>query len=209
MTQTEWLACADPLPMLDSLRGSERKLRLYGCACTRQVWHLLADKRSRDAVAATERFAEGALSSAELEVAAQAAWRLVTSAETVVPPPGVATTMAWQIAYHTPNWRVFTGRAVRALGTEATVAGLLRCIFNPFGPSGAPPWHAAEVPRLAHAAYEERSMPAGTLDPGRLAVLADALEEAGCNDAALLDHLHHPGPHVRGCWPVDLLTGRR
>jgi hypothetical protein len=39
-------------------------------------------------------------------------------------------------------------------------------------------------------------------------VLADALEEAGCTDAALLDHLRGPGIHVRGCWVVDALTAR-
>ena len=62
---------------------------------------------------------------------------------------------------------------------------------------------------LAQAAYEDRSLPAGTLDPTRLALLADALEEVGCDNADLLSHLRGPGRHVRGCWPVDLLTGRR
>jgi hypothetical protein len=40
------------------------------------------------------------------------------------------------------------------------------------------------------------------------AILADALEEAGCTDAAILSHLRGPGPHVRGCWVVDLLLGK-
>jgi hypothetical protein len=48
----------------------------------------------------------------------------------------------------------------------------------------------------------------GTLDNDRLAVLADALEDAGCSDATVLTHLRSDGPHVRGCWCVDLLTGR-
>lgn len=48
----------------------------------------------------------------------------------------------------------------------------------------------------------------GTLDPARLAVLSDALEEAGCAEAALLTHLRSPGPHVRGCWALDLVLGR-
>jgi hypothetical protein len=56
------------------------------------------------------------------------------------------------------------------------------------------------VKRLAEGAYEQRDRPAGTLDPARVAVLADALEEAGCADADLLRHLRGPGPHVRGCW---------
>jgi hypothetical protein len=48
----------------------------------------------------------------------------------------------------------------------------------------------------------------GTLDPVRLAILADALEEAGCDNADILTHCRQSGPHVRGCWVVDLLLGR-
>ena len=61
---------------------------------------------------------------------------------------------------------------------------------------------------LAQAAYDERELPAGTLDTARLGVLADALEESGCDQADLLAHLRGPGPHVRGCWAVDLLLGK-
>ena len=61
---------------------------------------------------------------------------------------------------------------------------------------------------LAHAAYDERTLPSGHLDPARLAVLSDALEDAGCTDAAVLGHLRGPGPHVRGCHVLDLLLGR-
>jgi hypothetical protein len=39
-------------------------------------------------------------------------------------------------------------------------------------------------------------------------ILADALEEAGCTDQLILDHLRSPGPHVRGCWPVDLILAK-
>jgi hypothetical protein len=60
------------------------------------------------------------------------------------------------------------------------------------------------IVRLAQTAYEERHMPEGTLDNTRLLVLADALEKAGCTDADILGHLHGPGPHIRGCWPLDL-----
>jgi hypothetical protein len=45
----------------------------------------------------------------------------------------------------------------------------------------------------------------GLLDPVRLAILADALEEAGCQDNDLLQHLRSPGPHVLGCWALDLI----
>jgi hypothetical protein len=48
----------------------------------------------------------------------------------------------------------------------------------------------------------------GMLDPARLAVLADALEEVGCEDEQILAHLRGPGPHSRGCWVVDMLLGK-
>jgi hypothetical protein len=41
-----------------------------------------------------------------------------------------------------------------------------------------------------------------------LPILADALEDAGCTSTGLLEHLRHPGPHVRGCWAIDLLLGK-
>jgi len=69
-------------------------------------------------------------------------------------------------------------------------------------------WNAGAVRRLAEAAYAERQLPAGALDPARLAVLADALEEAGCTDADILGHLRAAAPHARGCWAVDLLLGK-
>jgi hypothetical protein len=62
------------------------------------------------------------------------------------------------------------------------------------------------VVKLATCIYEERALPGGTLDNGRLAVLADALEEAGLEDQEVVKHLRQQGGvHVRGCWCVDLL----
>src|SRR5262245_57779436 len=83
-------------------------------------------------------------------------------------------------------------------------------------PALAPAGRASRAaPRLsppargaARRAYEERSLPSGHLDPARLLVLADALEEAGCADADLPGHLRGPGPHVRGCWALDLILGK-
>jgi hypothetical protein len=68
-------------------------------------------------------------------------------------------------------------------------------------------WNEGLVVRLAQTAYEERNLSADTLDNRRLAILADALEEAGCTDADMLGHLRGPGPHIRGCWVVDALLG--
>jgi hypothetical protein len=69
-------------------------------------------------------------------------------------------------------------------------------------------WLTPAVRHIAQAAYDERTLPSGELDPARLAVLADASEEAGCTDAELLGHLRGPGPHVRGCWVLDSLLGK-
>jgi hypothetical protein len=71
-----------------------------------------------------------------------------------------------------------------------------------------PVWLPAHVRQLARTAYEERILPRGELDTARLAVLADALEEAGCTEPALLDHLRGPGRHVRGCFGVDLILSK-
>jgi hypothetical protein len=84
---------------------------------------------------------------------------------------------------------------------------LLHDIFgNPFCRSSInPALRTPSVVGLAQTAYAERVMPRGELDPERLAILADALEEAGCGDVNILGHLREPGPHVRGCWPLDLV----
>jgi hypothetical protein len=93
---------------------------------------------------------------------------------------------------------------------RAWQVSLIRDLFgNPFRPALVDPsWLTPDVLSLARAAYEERSLPAGTLEPARLALLADALEEAGCTEADALAHLRGPGPHVRGCWALDLVLSR-
>jgi hypothetical protein len=95
-----------------------------------------------------------------------------------------------------------------ARSTElAAQSQLLRCIFgNSFQQLPAIPvawlaWNDGTVAKLAAAIYDERRF-------ADLPILADALEEAGCTDAAILAHCRGPGEHVRGCWAVDLLTGR-
>jgi len=86
-------------------------------------------------------------------------------------------------------------------------SSVLRDIFgNPFRTvSLATACLTPIVISLATAAYEERLLPSGELDTTRLAILADALEEAGCDNADILAHLRGPGPHVRGCCVLDLL----
>jgi hypothetical protein len=98
---------------------------------------------------------------------------------------------------------------------QAAQVALLRDLFGPLRFRDIPldpawlAWNKGTIVRLAESAYEERALPAGTLDVGRLAVLADALEEAGCHDPDILGHLREPGGvHVRGCWVVDRLLGK-
>ena len=70
-------------------------------------------------------------------------------------------------------------------------------------------WNNGTVAKLATAIYEERELPSGALDNGRLCILADALEESGCHDAEILTHCRGlRSVHVRGCWVVDLLLGK-
>jgi hypothetical protein len=83
---------------------------------------------------------------------------------------------------------------------------VVRDIFgNPFRSVFVHPswlaWNDGIVVKVAQAIYDDRAF-------DRLPVLADTLEDAGCHDADILGHCRHPGPHVRGCWVVDLLTGR-
>jgi hypothetical protein len=90
---------------------------------------------------------------------------------------------------------------------------LIECIFcNPFYPArlgeAELAWNDATTLRLAQAAYDCRRLPAGTLEPEQLCVLADALEEAGCTDEDVLAHLRSQGPHVRGCFVLDWLLAK-
>ena len=73
---------------------------------------------------------------------------------------------------------------------------------NPFRPSVVEAswlsWNHGLVPRLAKNIYDERAFE-------QMPYLADALEDAGCTDAAILAHCRGPGPHARGCWVLDAL----
>ncbi len=87
---------------------------------------------------------------------------------------------------------------------RADVCGMLREVFgNPFRPASLDPrWLTPTVVDLARAIYEDRVFE-------RLPILADALMDAGCDNEAILQHCRGPGPHVRGCWVVDAILGRK
>ena len=219
MTEAEWLTCTDPAAMLEFLTGkaSTRKLRLFGCACCRLVWDR-HEGGSRRAVEVSERFADGAADLGELRKAHQAVEYQGKSWYYAHP--------AWYASSERPEWawayglpydedpgdgrQVMIGNRAHYLATHSN---LLHEVFgNPFARIGVEPswltWNAGIVPELATGIYEERSPLDGAFTSERLAALADALEEAGCQDARILAHCRGPGPHVRGCWVVDLILGK-
>jgi hypothetical protein len=228
MTEAEWLAGTDPTPMLEFLRDSDiardRKLRLFAAACCRRAWTLLG-AGGRAAVEASERFADGSASEAELRAAIEAnrgchdttARAAVDYAAVGAWRPAVALLAA--VCGHQP--RTDPSPADSAVlareraSQERAQADLLRCVLGPLPFRPSPPlppavlaWNDGTVRRLAQAAYEERQLPEGTLDAARLALLADALLDAACEDEELMAHCRGSGPHVRGCWAVDLILGR-
>jgi hypothetical protein len=86
------------------------------------------------------------------------------------------------------------------------MAAVVRDIFgNPFRPVSLDPawlsWNEGTVPRIAQVIYEDGRF-------NKLPVLADALEEAGCDNDAILSHCREPGPHARGCWVIDQVLGK-
>jgi hypothetical protein len=208
VTEGEWLGCTDPAAMLNFIqdRASDRKLRLFAVACCHRIWDSISEWCCRQAVTVSERYADNRASYEQLEAAFMAAeWTCNR-----VRPEGLQTSHALdaaRLAAH-PETRgladgTATAAAMAGAGSredfwqryakeQAHLCILLRDIFgNPFRPVTLVPavlsWNAATVVRLAQAAYDERHLPAGTLDTGRLAVLADALEEAGCTLRAILD----------------------
>ena len=104
--------------------------------------------------------------------------------------------------YNEPRW----------LAERAAHADLLRDVFLLFRSATLPPdWLSGKesVIQLAQTAYAERQLPEGTFDNARLQALADALEKTASPAPELVAHLRLPTPHVRGCWAVDMLMGRR
>jgi hypothetical protein len=209
--EATWLACTESQKMLAFLRGkvSERKLRLFACACCRRAWHLLEDQRSRQAVLIAEAHADGTVSPRALRKARAFAADAFAFASGHYTAPGAHAACAHAVAANAAE----SAREATAAVHDPGQAALLRCIIgNPFRPGAVEAawlaWGGGIVPRLARAAYDHRHSPGGSLDVARLAVLADALEEAGCTDADFLGHLRGPGPHARGCFVVDYLLAK-
>jgi hypothetical protein len=231
MNEAQWLNCTDPLPMLEHIKwkANDRKLRLFAVACCRRVWHLMTERASRRAVAVAERLADhpdgkkrSALRSAAQQVGSDATGTIAqavgkAAADALEPKienfvHGIRRFTAVASALAAARSCKETTRAAQAceaalLGEISLQGHLLHCIIgNPFRTSVLNPswlsWRVGLLVSVAQRLYESR-------DFGELPILMDALEEAGCNDPAILEHGRQPPEmHGRGCFVVDLLLGK-
>jgi hypothetical protein len=209
MTEEEWVASEDWYPMAEFLSAraaarndnfaETRKANLLCAACCRMHWGWLTDG-CRSLVLAIERHADRpALTDPDWGEFAEE----LQSSRDAAPEDLQAAFDALEDAAYT-TWQIGTQFGGAAERKEQTP--LARDIFgNPFRAVVVDPawlaWSEGRVRRLAQSIYDDRAF-------DRLPVLADALEDAGCADRAVLDHCRSGGPHVRGCWVLDLLLGK-
>jgi hypothetical protein len=231
MTPEQWFAATDPDPLLAFVRGGPwpapdvplsaavaRRLMLFGCACARMVWHLMPTD-SQSAVLVRERFAEGRATEADLRATeARGTWGAVTVRQHAdnaagADPAFAARGAAYALAAHasgpappgrptTPEWHAAWTATYRA--ARATQADYARDIFPPPGytPHLDPEWLTSTVHALARQMDESG-------DYSAVPILADALQDAGCDDEPVLQCCRATGnAHARGNWVVDLVLGR-
>lgn len=236
MTELEWHRSINPAELIrfaaHSGRATERTLMLFGVRCCRLLWPLFPDNL-RHAVKQVEAFADGAIDRPTLD-RVSVPWARRSEPEADRRTNSVCHTLLVGNLYVSTADRMCAvadqlSRAVTAaqrpprppltgdegydeydLDTEPDESAVYQQVllaFDVFGnplrsPQLDPSWLTPTVVALAQLAYKERSF-------GRLPILADALEEAGCADDDILSHCREDGPHARGCWVLDLLLGKR
>lgn len=230
MTESEWLASSDLDALLAALgrKPSKREQRLFGCASCRRVWESIPSGH-RAAVEVAEQFADGLVGEAKLERHQQAARvakagrfdrgdvrAAVEACACVTDKQPASATRAWWDAVSIKRWKRAEERGtnprlpdfgeVMKQAREEELSHQLvifRDIFaNPFRlVTLDPDWRTTTAVQIAQGMYDSRDFAA-------MPILADALQEAGCENADILDHCRGAGPHVRGCWVVDLVLGK-
>jgi hypothetical protein len=228
MTEAEWLTTKLPLYMLGEYPAewNVRKGRLFWCACLRRTWEQLADERTRLLVEEVELHPEADIDwfVRERRFALEGyinwnnsthsglwldSWALDTFLDA---PPGSLMRLAEGLAHQAAeDWSRATGLAHWSrMGAEAEAAekarqcDIIRDIFgNPFSPVPfAPEWRTDTALSLARQMYDSR-------DFGAMPILADALQDAGCDNDDILSHCRDTNRvHVRGCWVVDLVLNK-
>jgi hypothetical protein len=216
MTEEQWQVCTNPWRMLDFLSGkaSDRKLRLFECACCRRIWHLLTDDNARRGVEIAEYYADGLAVDDKDALfcpvfgpgddpdpdGSFAALEAVSYAVVGGPPIKAAR----EVSYYAASAAAYAAHDKTVNGLErAAQCRLLRdLIGNPFSSVRVDlvwlGWSQGTVHKLAQAIYDERRFE-------DMPILADALEDAGCSDEQILAHCRQADEHYRGCWVVDLL----
>jgi hypothetical protein len=221
MTEAEWLAATSPGEMLryvDADAGG-RQAYLFSAACLRRIWHLLPGPKSQSVAVALERRADGIGDWAAVEEAREAAKEEGHAFETSERRhPRARRHSSVYAARAAAEWSpVFIAEiAAEAIASahegtadaistpeERVQSVILRDIFgNPFRPVVfSPEWRTDTAILLARGMYESRDFSA-------MPILADALQDTGCDHAEILSHCRGPGPHVRGCCVVDLVLGK-
>ncbi|MFO0822976.1 MAG: hypothetical protein U0792_07630 [Gemmataceae bacterium] len=174
----------------------------------------MVDERSKRAVEVAESYADGLVTDKDLESVANAASEAWPTDEKQYGPdghlliPAAAYNAAVPIGWwggapsFMPPSSIIQEAAPDPTTERRAQAAILRDIFNPFRlVTIDPSWLTSTVVALAEGIYAERAF-------DRMPILADALEDAGCNNADILNHCRGDGPHVRGCWVVDFLLGK-
>jgi hypothetical protein len=200
MTEAQWLTTTRTHVLLTALgeTASARKLRLLAVACCRLIPDLLDEPRWRAAVEAAELFADGSIDWPELEAAR-------FGAQSVAPHgnEGAAVAVCSSVLHFRAKEVCMHARAAACQPTRnAEQAHLVRDIFgNPFRPVAFDPaWRTDTAVAIARTMYDAREF-------GAMPILADALQDAGCEDEVILAHCREPGLHVRGCWVCDKVLG--
>lgn len=233
MCEHYWLTSNDPIPLLTYLQANHvnrnkrgrKKLRLFGIGCASRVRQHMSE-RGRNWLDLGHRLCAENAKNNQLRRNAffQDSWLREGTSE-------VAFTHGWQAdiaAWFTLSPNVMSAAEIPAynaamvmgmLGTQSGHSGdehqaeqkeqaqTLRDLFgNPFGLTKREvDWKTPRVIALTRAAYDTCTMPGEILEPDRLAVLADALEEAGCTNADVLDQCRGTRPLIRDCWIMELL----
>ena len=215
MTEAVWLACEDPQAMVEFLARtvSDRKLRLLACANCRTLWEWITDERSRQAVVVAELFSDGLASQEERASAFEASLVAATVEEYEDPDDETVhlQSISAVFAHDATRDVAFEAAHTTSPGVTPDLTGLpqslslhlLTDIFgNPFRPiTFLPAWRSDTAVQLAKQMYESREFSA-------MPILADALQDAGCDCDDVLTHCREPGTHVRGCWVVDQVLGK-
>ncbi len=198
--------------LLEKARLSDRKLRLFSCACCRRLWDLLPTDECHSFIIAVEDFSDGKIAEPALKQAMRSA--IAASSQLVDKPGRLAVKQLARSFYKFDPLQcaMFVPMEVDqgfrlASGTERPhdvwECDVAQDIIGP--PSEAAIafdvlWQTPEVLALAQAMYDARRF-------DRMEELAFALEEAGCSDKAILEHCQSVIKHVRGCWVIDLILG--